>query len=81
MTRTKWPFVLVLVPLVVIAVVAAWDNIEVWRFDRERARVESLGQPTTTRHLESMTTDEDETAATRYLSCRCRARAPRQVGR
>ena len=64
--RTRWLFPLLLGLLLVIAAVAAWDYIEVWRLDRELARIESLGEPTTTRRLESMTTGEEETAASRY---------------
>lgn len=66
MTRTRWPFVLVLGLLLVIAAVAAWDYIEVWRLNRELARIESRGEPTTTRGLDSTTTSEEETAASRY---------------
>ena len=64
--RTRWPFLLLLGLLLVIAAVTAWDYVEVWRLDRELARIESLGEPTTTRLLESTTTAEEETAASRY---------------
>jgi hypothetical protein len=66
MTRTKWPFVLLLGLLLVIAAVAAWDYIEVWRLDRELARIAWRGEPTTTRGLDSPTTTQEETAASRY---------------
>lgn len=66
MTRARWPFVLLLGLLLVVAAVTAWDYIEVWRLDRELGRIESLGEPTTTRRLESTTTGEEETAASRY---------------
>jgi hypothetical protein len=66
MTRTRWPFLLLLGLLLVIAAVAAWDYVEVWRLDSELARMESLGEPTATRHLLALTRGEEETEASRY---------------
>ena len=66
MRQTRWPFVVLLGLLVVIAAVAAWDYVEVWRLDSELARIESLGEPTTAARLDSTTTNPQETAASRY---------------
>lgn len=66
MAQTRWPFVLLLGVLLVIAAVAAWDYIEVWRLDRELARIESRGEPTTSRGLDARTTNEEETESSRY---------------
>ena len=66
MKQTRGPFLVLFGLLLVIATVAAWDYIEVWRLDRELARIESLGEPATTRGIDSTTTGEEETAASRY---------------
>ena len=66
MTRQRWPSLFLLGLLLVIAALAAWDYIEVWRLDRELARIESRGEPTSTRQLEALTGGEEETAASRY---------------
>jgi hypothetical protein len=66
MTRQRWPSLFLLGLLLVIAALAAWDYIEVWRLDRELSRIESLGEPTSARHLEALTRGEEETAASRY---------------
>jgi hypothetical protein len=66
MKRIRWLYLLLLLLLLVIAALTAWDYVEVRRLDRELARIESRGEPTTIADFNSATTNHEETAASRY---------------